>query len=207
MLDQVRRIHRRRHGRLEERVELRLRALSPAAPGQTCPRVSASASSGDGSSCPCSRAATRELRVDLGAGHPTHRRPRGRQYLKQIEEAELSDAFWSVTLPAALETTSTVSPFFQTFLAAQVASESRGFLSKSITVAAMHPAVRRHPPHRARRTTFRRTGSLTVATITRSPTMRSPRPPSTSVSATSLLSSTCPRCSIRSTVEPWYSAN
>ncbi len=58
-------------------------------------------------------------------------------YLKQLEEAELSDAFWSVTLPAALETTSTVSPFFQTFLAAQVSSGARGFLSKSITVAAM----------------------------------------------------------------------
>lgn len=58
-------------------------------------------------------------------------------YLKQAEESELSDAFWAVTLPAALETTSTVSPFFQTFLAAQVANNSRGFLSKAITVAAM----------------------------------------------------------------------
>ncbi|GAA4129688.1 DUF262 domain-containing protein [Nocardioides fonticola] len=58
-------------------------------------------------------------------------------YLKQIEESELSDAFWAVTLPNALETTSTVSPFFQTFLAAQVANNCRGFLSKSITVAAM----------------------------------------------------------------------
>lgn len=59
-------------------------------------------------------------------------------YLKQIEESELSDAFWTVTLPADLETTSTVSPYFQTFLAAQVASGARGFLSRSITVAAMH---------------------------------------------------------------------
>ena len=58
-------------------------------------------------------------------------------YLKQIEESDLSDAFWAVTLPAALETTSTVSPFFQTFLASQVATGARGFLSKSITVAAM----------------------------------------------------------------------
>ena len=58
-------------------------------------------------------------------------------YLKQIEESELSDAFWAVTLPNSLETTSTVSPFFQTFLAAQVAHHARGFLSKGITVAAM----------------------------------------------------------------------
>jgi hypothetical protein len=58
-------------------------------------------------------------------------------YLAQIESAELSDSFWAVTLPAALETTSTVSPFFQTFAAAQVATHARGFLSKGITVAAM----------------------------------------------------------------------
>lgn len=61
-----------------------------------------------------------------------------REYLKQLEEAELSDAFWAVTLPANLETSSTSSPFFQTFLAAQVNRGYRGFLSKSITVAAMH---------------------------------------------------------------------
>ena len=59
-------------------------------------------------------------------------------YLKQVEDAELSEAFWAVALPAALETTSTTSPFFQTFLAAQVNNNSRGFLSKGITVAAMH---------------------------------------------------------------------
>lgn len=58
-------------------------------------------------------------------------------YLKQVEESELSDAYWAVTLPADLETTSTVSPFFQTFLAAQVTNNSRGFLAKGITVAAM----------------------------------------------------------------------
>jgi hypothetical protein len=59
-------------------------------------------------------------------------------YLKQVEESELTDGFWTVALPAALETTSTASPFFQTFLAAQVATGVRGFLSKSITVASMH---------------------------------------------------------------------
>jgi hypothetical protein len=59
-------------------------------------------------------------------------------YLKQVEGSELTDGFWTVALPAALETTSTASPFFQTFLAAQVATGVRGFLSKSITVAAMH---------------------------------------------------------------------
>lgn len=60
------------------------------------------------------------------------------RYFKQVEDAELSDAFWAVALPAALETTSTSSPYFQTYLAAQVARNARGFLSKGITVAAMH---------------------------------------------------------------------
>lgn len=59
-------------------------------------------------------------------------------YLKQIEESALTDGFWEVSLPNSLETTSTSSPFFQTFLAAQVATGARGFLSKGITVAAMH---------------------------------------------------------------------
>jgi hypothetical protein len=58
-------------------------------------------------------------------------------YLKQLEEAELSDGFWNVALPNALETTSTVSPYFQTFLAAQVKTEARGFLSRHISVKDM----------------------------------------------------------------------
>jgi hypothetical protein len=60
------------------------------------------------------------------------------QYLKQIEEAELSDAFWGVQLPANLETSSVRSPYFQAFVAAQVTRGARGFLSKGITVQAMH---------------------------------------------------------------------
>lgn len=58
-------------------------------------------------------------------------------YLKQIEDADLSDAFWRVTLPADLETSSIRSPYFQTFLAAQVNRGARGFLSKSIDVQTM----------------------------------------------------------------------
>lgn len=59
------------------------------------------------------------------------------EYLNQIEESELTAAFWEARLPADLETTSTNSPYFQTFIAAQVAGGARGFLSKSITVATM----------------------------------------------------------------------
>lgn len=59
------------------------------------------------------------------------------KYLVQIEESELGDGFWQVALPRALETTSTNSPYFQTFLAAQVVLGAKGFLSDKLTVAAM----------------------------------------------------------------------
>jgi hypothetical protein len=59
------------------------------------------------------------------------------EYLAQIEESDLSDAFWDVALPAALETSSTTSPYFRVLLASQVAANTLGFLSKSITVRSM----------------------------------------------------------------------
>jgi len=59
------------------------------------------------------------------------------EHLAQLEAAELTDGFWEVGLPNALDTTSTSSPFFQTYLAAQVTSGARGFLSKHITVKEM----------------------------------------------------------------------
>lgn len=59
------------------------------------------------------------------------------EYLEQIEKSELSEGFWAVNLPQNLETTSTNSPYFQTFIASQVASGARGFLSKHISVATM----------------------------------------------------------------------
>ncbi|MCW4464204.1 DUF262 domain-containing protein [Glutamicibacter sp. MNS18] len=59
------------------------------------------------------------------------------EYLAQIESADLSDGFWRVTLPQNLETTGTNSPYFQSFIAAQVVSGARGFLSRHITVSTM----------------------------------------------------------------------
>jgi len=41
-------------------------------------------------------------------------------YFKEIEASELSDTFWNITLPQNLDTTSTNSPAFKTFLAAQI---------------------------------------------------------------------------------------
>jgi hypothetical protein len=59
------------------------------------------------------------------------------EYLAHLEESDLSDAFWDVALPAALETSSTTSPYFRVLLATQVAANTLGFLSKSITVRSM----------------------------------------------------------------------
>lgn len=58
-------------------------------------------------------------------------------YLDQIEKGQLTDGFWEVELPSNFRTTSTQSPYFMTFLAAQVHRRARGFLSKHITVGQM----------------------------------------------------------------------
>lgn len=59
------------------------------------------------------------------------------EVLKHLESTELSDAFWEVELPSLLNTSSIRSPYFQTFLASQVAAGAKGFLSKDISVQAM----------------------------------------------------------------------
>ena len=58
-------------------------------------------------------------------------------YLRMLEEAELGDDFWRVSLPQELNSPSKRSPAFQTYLAARVSMGGRGFLSKSISVAHM----------------------------------------------------------------------
>lgn len=59
------------------------------------------------------------------------------EFLDNIEKSSMSDNFWDVAVPMAMDSPSVRSPFFQTFLAAQVHSGARGFLSKNITVANM----------------------------------------------------------------------
>jgi hypothetical protein len=56
------------------------------------------------------------------------------QYLQEKEDAELSEAFWDVNLVQRLDTSVSNSPYFNVFLAAQVKSNDRGFLSKEISV-------------------------------------------------------------------------
>ena len=58
-------------------------------------------------------------------------------HLENNENAVLSDAFWEVGLVQALTTSNSKLPAFRTFLASQVKSNARGFLSKEITVQNM----------------------------------------------------------------------
>ena len=58
-------------------------------------------------------------------------------HLENIESADLSDVFWEVGLLQALTTSRSNNPAFRTFLASQVKSNARGFLSKEITVQSM----------------------------------------------------------------------
>jgi hypothetical protein len=56
------------------------------------------------------------------------------EYLKSVENADLSDAFWDTALVQNLDTSASSSPNFNVYLAAQVKSNDKGFLSKDITV-------------------------------------------------------------------------
>jgi len=56
------------------------------------------------------------------------------KYLSQIEEAELSSAFWSAGLVQKLSSSSINNPILGVFFAAQVKEGDKGFLSRDITV-------------------------------------------------------------------------
>lgn len=55
-------------------------------------------------------------------------------YLKETEDAVLSDAFWNVGLPQRFNTSVASSPYFLVFLAAQVKANDRGFLSSDVSM-------------------------------------------------------------------------
>ena len=56
------------------------------------------------------------------------------QYLETIEKADLSDAFWNIGLPQNMDTSVASSPYFNVFMASQVKSNDKGFLSSDISV-------------------------------------------------------------------------
>ena len=55
-------------------------------------------------------------------------------YLDAVERAELSDAFWEAGLPQQMDTSVASSPYFNCFLASQVKTNDKGFLSSDHTV-------------------------------------------------------------------------
>ncbi|MBN2643111.1 MAG: DUF262 domain-containing protein [Victivallales bacterium] len=55
-------------------------------------------------------------------------------YLEEIENAELSSAFWESGLPLNMNTSVASSPYFKVYLASQAHSNDKGFLSKDINV-------------------------------------------------------------------------
>ncbi|QNE89018.1 DUF262 domain-containing protein [Corynebacterium incognita] len=57
--------------------------------------------------------------------------------LREIESAELSDAFWNVGLPQRLNSSAVNNSQFRVFQASQVKQRAHGFLSKHITVQSM----------------------------------------------------------------------
>lgn len=59
------------------------------------------------------------------------------EYLRITEAGELSDAFWDVNLVQRLNTSVASSPYYNMFLAAQVKSHDKGFLSTQIDIETM----------------------------------------------------------------------
>ncbi|BCX13320.1 MAG: hypothetical protein KatS3mg067_2258 [Thermosynechococcus sp.] len=60
-------------------------------------------------------------------------------HVEGVIASELSESFWSVTLPQEMQTSSTKSPYFMAYLAAQVKLGDKGFLSRDITVRDLLP--------------------------------------------------------------------
>lgn len=59
------------------------------------------------------------------------------EYLKSVEDGELSDAFWTHVLVSKLDTSVSSSPVFNIFVMAQIKANDRGFLSEQIDVKSM----------------------------------------------------------------------
>lgn len=76
-----------------------------------------------------------ESAIDYDIKRFTEQNPE--QFLKNTEEGELSDAFWNTVLVQRLDTSVSSSPYFLTFLMAQVKSGARGFLSSQIDVQSL----------------------------------------------------------------------
>src|SRR5207302_5765361 len=55
-------------------------------------------------------------------------------YTKAVLETELPSSFWTGMLPQLMDTSSSISPYFLAYEAAQVKAADKGFLSREITV-------------------------------------------------------------------------
>jgi hypothetical protein len=56
------------------------------------------------------------------------------QFLREVEMADLSDAFWNASLVQSLDSSSSGSPYFLVYLASQAKANDKGLLSKEISV-------------------------------------------------------------------------
>lgn len=55
-------------------------------------------------------------------------------YVESVVESEMPDTFWTGMLPQLMDTSSSNSPYFMAYLAAQAKLHDKGFLSRDITV-------------------------------------------------------------------------
>jgi len=58
-------------------------------------------------------------------------------HVQAVLDSELADSFWTGLLPQSMDTSSSSSPYFMAYQAAQVKQQDKGFLSRDITVDAL----------------------------------------------------------------------
>jgi hypothetical protein len=56
------------------------------------------------------------------------------EYTSAVIDGELSEGYWTTLLPQNLDTSSSISPYFKVFQAAQIKLGDKGFLSRDITI-------------------------------------------------------------------------
>lgn len=100
-----------------------------------------------------------------------------------VIDTELSEGFWTGLLPRQMDTSSSTSPYFHCYRAAQVKLGDKGF-SPATLPCATSCSTAATCTMSIPRTTLRRTTNSPAAATTKSPTSSSPRARSTSPSAT-----------------------
>ena len=173
-----------RPDRRPERRQLRLHPLPARPRREACRPPTSNGWCGAGTPCrSCAGATPAAPRPPSTSTSARSRRAGSRPTPTSVIENELPESFWTGMLPQLMDTSSSNSPYFLAYQAAQVKLGDKGFLSRDITVRDL--LLNRSDVHHVYPTqASEEAGPRRAAATTRSPTSSSPRARSTSPSAT-----------------------